>query len=139
MVSVTPSELASQYWEPQSIGPVAQVDLSTWSGLSPTGVPGATIGAGSNYTSGVIQANGFKSIAVGAKSTQVGAITIQRFMDAAGLVPIGALVSASLVASTSQWATVNDGLPFRSFQFSITNTSGSSATLSNFAAILSAN
>lgn len=136
MVQIAASELATQYWEPGGVGPATQADLSTWSGLSAAGPPGATIGAGGNYTSLPIQVAGFKNIAVGVKLSQTGTITIQRFMDRAGLVPIGALISSPLVANTSNWATVNDGIPFQSFVFVISNTSGSVGNVSLFSALV---
>lgn len=132
---IAASELLSQYWEPGGVGPATQADLSAWAGLSAAGPPGATIGAGGNYTSGVIVCPGFKSLAVGVTLSQAGTITIQRYIDKAGLVPIGALVSTTLVAATANWATVNDGLPFQSFKFVISNTSGSVGNVTNFGAL----
>lgn len=131
-------ELLSEFFQPFSTGPVAQADLSAWPGLSATGVPGATIGAGGNFTSIPIICPGWRSIAVGARLSQVGTITIQRYLDRLGVVPVGALVSASLVANTSNWATVNDGLAFQSFIFAINNTSGSLGNLDRFAALVAA-
>lgn len=131
-------ELLAEFFQPFSTGPAAQVDLSTWTGLSAGGVPGATIGAGGNFTSLPIQVPGFRNIGIGAKLTQSGTITIQRYLDKAGLVPVGALISVVLAANVSNWATVNDGLPFQSFVFVINNTSGSTGTLSNFAVLLQA-
>jgi hypothetical protein len=131
-------ELAAQYWEPVAQGPVAQADLSTWAGLSAAGPPAATLGAAGTYQSGVIPAPGWKGIAIGVKSSQTGAITIQRFMDKAGLVPVGAPITASLVANTANWVNVDDGVPYQSFSFSITNTGGATANLSNFCCLLNA-
>lgn len=136
MVQIAASELSTQYWEPGGVGPATQADLSAWAGLSAAGPPGATIGAGGNFTSLPIQVSGFKSIAVGVKLSQAGTITIQRFMDRAGTVPIGALISSTLVANTSNWATVNDGIPFQSFVFVISNTSGSVGNVSLFSALV---
>ena len=136
---IVSTELGSQYWEPVGNGPVALVDLSAWPGLSPSGAPGATIAASSSYQSGVIPSNGFKAIGIGVLSSQAGAITIQRYLDAAGLVPVGAPVTASITASTAQWCTVNDGTPFRSFKFQISNSGTSAANISNFGCLLSAN
>jgi len=139
VAQIAASELASQYFEPAAQGPTLQADLSAWAGLAAGGAPVSILAAGT-YQSNVIQNNGFRSIGIGVKSTQAGALTIQRFLDRAGTVPIGAPVVAAggLLANTSNWATVNDNLPFASFSFSITNTGGSTATISNFACLLSA-
>jgi hypothetical protein len=140
----TGTESTGQYWEPVAQGPVAQVDLlNTDPNLlagTPTILPTTgTIAAAGNWSSGVVYADGFKAIAVGCTSSQAGAITIQRYLDRLGTVPVGALASATLIAATPQWLTVNDGLPFQSFKMSITNTGGSAAIVTNFGALLSAN
>lgn len=137
---ITNQELQAQYWEPVARGPVAQADLSTWAGLGPGGAP-VSIGAGLHYTSLVIASGGFVSIGVGIKLSQAGTLTIQRFLDKLGTVPVGAPITANggtLVANVSNWATVNDGLPFASFTFDILNSGGSTAAVSNFACLLSA-
>jgi hypothetical protein len=130
------------YWEPATAGPSLQADLvggpnfdSTLLGTLPTT---GTISAAGNWTSNVVQANGFKGIAMGAKSTQTGALNIQRYLDKAGLVPVGPVVTAALVANTAQWLTVNDGIVFQSFTAQITNTGGSAATVTNFGLMLNA-
>jgi hypothetical protein len=129
------TELNSQYWEPVGTGPVAQADISGWTGLPP---PGATIAASGNYTSNLIISDGFKAIAVGVLSTQNGAINIQRYLDKAGLVPQGAAITVAITGGTAQVCNSNDGLPFQSFKITITNTSASVANVSNFACLLNA-
>jgi hypothetical protein len=129
------NELGSQYWEPVATGPVAQCDVSAWPG---TPVPPATIAAGGNFTSNVIVSDGFKAIAVGVLSSQAGAISIQRYLDRAGLVQQGAPISAVISAGVAQVCNSNDGLPFQSFKFVITNTGSAVANLSNFACLLNA-
>jgi hypothetical protein len=132
----------SQYWEPFAQGPIAQVDLSTWSGLGATLPTTGTIPATTGtWVSGVIVSNGFRSISVGARSNQSGGtISIQRFMDKAGLVPVGApIVSTAFDGANGKFATViSDGVSFQSFQVTISNTAGSAATITNFAVLLSA-
>lgn len=137
------TEATGQYWEPVSNGPVAQVAFisdpnSDKALFGPTLPTTGQIAAGNNWLSIPVIADGFKAIAVGAKSTQVGAINIQRYLDRAGQVPVGAVITAALVANTAQWATVNDGIPFQSFTVQITNTSGSPATVTNFEVLLNA-
>lgn len=133
------TEALGQYWEPVANGPVAQVDLvADAPGLLGTLPTTGTIAASGNWTSSVIVSDGFKAIGMGAKSTQAGALNIQRYLDRAGQVPIGAVVTAALVAGTAQWVSVNDGVPFQSFTLQITNTGAGAATITNFDAILSA-
>lgn len=129
-------ELISQYWAPNAFGPVAQVDLTSVAALGTLPTTG-TIAASGNWLSKVIQSGGFKAIAVGAKSTQVGAINIQRYLDAAGLIPIGAVITVALAATVANFVSVADDVPFQSYTVQITNTSGSAATVTNFAVLMS--
>jgi hypothetical protein len=129
------SELNAQYWEPFAAGPVAQTDISAWAGLPP---PPATIVASGNYTSLLIVADGFKALACGVTSTQAGALSIQRYIDKAGLIAQGPAISSTLVAATPNIVNSNDGLPFQTFKVIITNTGGATATISNFGLLLNA-
>jgi hypothetical protein len=128
------TELGTEYWQPSTTGPVIQTDLTGWAGLNPVTPP--TIAAGGNWTSGVIYADGFRTLAAAVTSSQVGAISIQRYLDLAGLVPQGPAISAALVAATPQVVNVQDGVAFQSFTVKITNTSGSTANLSNFGLLM---
>jgi hypothetical protein len=85
---------------------------------------------GGQIASPVLICPGMKSIAVGAKSTQGGAINVQRWLDSAGTIPQGAVVTTPLVANTQATLNINDGAPFAAFTVTITNTGGSPATLS---------
>lgn len=130
------SELNSQYWEPVAYGPAAQADITTWSGV---GTTLTTIAASGNWLSNVIVSDGFGKIAVGLKSTQAGAINIQRYIDRAGLVPLTATPdTVSLVANTANALVITDGKPFQSFTIQVTNTGASTATVSNIAILLNA-
>lgn len=91
---------------------------------------------GGQVQSGVVKANGFKGLAVGVKSTQIGALNVQRFIDEAGTIPVGAVLTAALAANVSNWVSVNDGQPFAALQITVTNTSGTNATLSAFGILL---
>ena len=127
------NELGSQYYEPFANGPNAQVDLSAWQYVQPSG----TIAAAGNFTSGVLPGDGFRYISVGLTSSQNGSLQIQRYLDAAGTVAQGAAVTQTLTAATAAVLNVNDGLIFRSFTIKITNTGGSPATITNFAFLMS--
>jgi hypothetical protein len=135
------TEASGQYWEPLANGPVAQCELvSQAPGLLGATLPTTgTIAAAGNWTSAVIISDGFKSVSVGAKSTQAGAINIQRYLDRAGTIPVGAVITAALTAATAQWATSNDGVAFQSFTVQITNTGASAATVTNFGVLMNAN
>lgn len=126
------SESNAAHIPPRGVGPVL-----TTSPILPAAIP-STIAGGGSYQSGIIYSDGYKSISVGAKLSQVGSITIQRYLDAAGTIPVGAPITAALAANTANWATVNDGVAFLSFQVTIANTSGSIGNLSNTGILLAA-
>jgi hypothetical protein len=143
-------EMLGQYWEPVANGPVAQIALvsgpnadpailnGTPTNLPTTGTIAATTGT---WASGAIVCDGFKSISVGATSNQSGGtITLQRYIDRAGLIPVGApIVSGAFVAGTGQFVNVNDGVAFQSFKITIANTAASAATITGFEVLLNAN
>lgn len=124
---------AGEAQTPFAVGPVLQFYPTP-----PTPFP-ATIAISDTWQSGIINADGFKAISVGVTSTQAGTLTIQRYVDQDGQVPVGAAITASIAASTPQWADVNDGVAFGSFQVSVSNGSGSAvATVSNISILQSA-
>jgi hypothetical protein len=117
-----------------AIGPVVQQPV-------PTGVHGlaSTIAASGSITSNLLFAEGYKALAVGATSTQNGQIQVQRYLDDGGLVAQGAPVTSALSANTPGVVNITDGQPFSSYKVTITNTGGSTATLSNVAILQQAN
>lgn len=137
---VVGTEVLGQYYEPCATGPVAQIDLV---GTDPTLIGPSlptvgTIAAAGNFLSIPIFADGFKSISVGAKSSQAGAIVVQRYIDRLGNIPVGAPFSTTLVGAAANWLTVVDDIAFQSFTVQITNTGGSPATITNFGVLMSA-
>jgi hypothetical protein len=100
----------------------------------------AQVPASGQLASPVILSNGWKLFALGLTSTQAGTVSVQRFLDTAGTVPIGAGVSAALTAATAQSLSIGtaDTIPFQSFQVTVTNSSATAATLSNVAGLLQA-
>ena len=126
------NELASSYWEPQSVGPVAQADLSALL------TPPATLAAGATYTAGPISADGFKVISAAAVMDQAGTLSVSRFLDLAGSVPQGGPVLINLSAGSPGVANVTDGLPFQSFTVTLTNTSGTAAHVTATCLLLNA-
>jgi hypothetical protein len=97
--------------------------------------PPATIAGGGNWNSGPIGASGFSRMAVNAKLTQAGTLSVQRYMDVLGLIPIGAAVTQALSANTNGYVVINDGIPYATFAITVTNSSGSTGTLSNVAVL----
>jgi hypothetical protein len=132
MVMIT-SERTSQYFEPEAVGPVTQIDLS-----ADTAIP-TTIAESASFTTSLLAADGFKAITAGCTLTTAGTIAVQRFVDANGLIPQGAATSKALTANVAASVSVNDGNPFQTYTVTITNGSGSAAaTLSSFTLLLNA-
>jgi hypothetical protein len=130
------SERNASYYEPYAVGPVGQMDMSANAGV--TGTVPTTIAESGSWTSNLISADGFRSIAAGVELTQAGTIKIQLYVDQAGNVPQGTAVSTTLTANEANSVSVYDGAPFQSFTVTITNSSGSSATVSDFVLLLNA-
>lgn len=126
-------ELSSQFFTVSGQGPVAQTTIVQ-------ATPLTTIAISTTYSTGVIVSNGYQIVAVGVTSSQAGAVTIQRFLDRAGTVPVTATLSTPIVAATPLVVVVNafnDHLPFASFILTISNTSGSTiANITNYAVLL---
>ncbi len=97
-----------------------------------------TISNGATFTSTLIVGGGWTKITVGAKLNQTGTITITRYVDSAGTISQGAASTLTLVANTTGVLNIADGLPFRSFTVGISNTSGSSGSLSILNTLLQA-
>src|SRR5882762_9022304 len=99
----------------------------------------ASIAASSSVQSSLIVTEGFMVIAAGITTSQNGSMTVQRYLDAGGTVPQGSAISLTLTANTAANLNVLDGLPFASFQLTVSNSSGSNAsTVSKFALLLQA-
>lgn len=100
----------------------------------PTPFPSTPIEASATWSSDLIPA-GFSGVAAAAKSNHAATLTLQRYADLAGLIPVGPLLSQAMTADVAAWVGVNDGLPYLSFAVSIVNSGGGTATITN-AAIL---
>jgi hypothetical protein len=92
----------------------------------------ATIGAGLTYDTGVVLAGGRRIVAVAAMLDQTGTLTLQRYIDAAGTLPLGSPITQAMTANVLATIWVNDGQPMASFNVTVQNTSGSLGTLSDF-------
>ena len=104
--------------------------------VPPTAFP-ATIAGGATYSTGVIAGLGYSGLAAAAQLDQAGVLTLQRYIDQAGTIPIGAATTQAMSAGVQATVAVRDGLPFSSFIVTIQNTSGSLGTLSGTALLMS--
>jgi hypothetical protein len=95
-----------------------------------------TIAASGTFTSTVIPTGGMQHIAASAELTAAGTLSVQRFLDAGGVVPVG---SASTVALTSGTLATLDNLGtilFQSVELSIINSGTTAATPSNVSLVI---
>lgn len=127
----TDAEQNAQAFTIHAIGPVVQ------STIPDDAAPPTSITASGNFTSPVIPANGYKVLALAATSTQTGNIVISRYLDPAGT--ILATTASTTALSGATVVVLNDDVPFSSFKYEITNTGGSTATISGFYVLLQAN
>lgn len=121
---------------PFDVGSVSQVQLSeTQIGLS------LTIAASSENNSEIVLSGGYKSFCVGLTSSQDGELSIQRYIDREGNVPQdnNDPFTISFVATQPVSLNVSDGKPFQSIKITVSNSSGSIATISNFLLLFQAN
>lgn len=98
----------------------------------PTAVP-ATIAGNGNWQSGIITPYGADGILVAANLTGNATVAIQRYADLAGTLPVDAGQSQALTGGTAGSIGVNDGVPYLSYQVTITDTSGSTNTVTSVA------
>lgn len=111
---------------PNDAGPCVQAFLD------PAGLGLATsVPASGQVQSAVIPTNGFRTFAFGLQSTQGGSVSVQRYIDAAGTIPQGAPLTATLTAGVAAVVNATDGAPCQSMQVTVSNTGTSAATLSN--------
>lgn len=116
-----------QYGE-EGNGPVFQSPLSA---TELANLAGPIPGNGSVST-GIIDCAGYKGIAFGCQTSQTGQITIKRFLDAGGLLQVGASTTAALAGGgAAAVAQVNDGAVWKYAQITISNTNASASTVSN--------
>ncbi|MDR3450726.1 MAG: hypothetical protein P4M15_13455 [Alphaproteobacteria bacterium] len=98
-------------------------------------LPG-TVAASSSVSTSLIRTDGFALISAGLTMTQNGNCSVQRFLDDGGTQPQGAPVTAAVLANVAANLDILDGKPFSSFQLTVTNITGSTATISGFALLL---
>jgi len=99
-------------------------------------MPGTAAG-NATVTSAVVNMQGFTRSAISLQSTTAGTLSVQRYVDAAGTVPLGTVASVALAANTPNSVGFYDGLPSGSLIVSFANSAGTTATLTNAAVLLS--
>jgi hypothetical protein len=97
-----------------------------------------TIAGNGNVVSNAIINNGFKNFAFCLKSTQAGSVSIQRYLDQAATIPVGAAITGSLVANTALTVDSVDSIPYQSMIITVSDSSGTGATISNCALLFQA-
>ena len=108
-------------------------------GVTPPTVSPETIAASGTYQTGIIAIIGYPGIGIACQLTQVGSISVQRYLDAAGTIPTGSAITATLTANTLGVANItNDGVAWLSYQVTITSSGGATATVTTFAMTASA-
>lgn len=104
--------------------------------ITPPNAFPTSIAVSGSWVSGYVPFQDLNAVSVSVKSTQAGELTVQRYLDNAGTIPIDAPASAAISAGTIATVSINDGLAATSFQVEITNTGGATATISDTAIIL---
>lgn len=100
--------------------------------LAPSAIGlGLSILASGNVQSNVIINNGFKNFTFALTSSQNGSVSIQRYADQAGTIPVSTAITATLTANTANDAHSTDGIPYQSLIITVNNSGGSTATISN--------
>lgn len=123
----------SGFVQPIAIGPVVQVVP-----VAANPVPG-TIAASGTFDAGLMPADGYKALAVGATLSQAGTLSVHRYLDRDGRVPQVAPNVAALEPGAPAVLNLIDGKPFASFAVQIVNNGTVAASLTNFAILMNAN
>src|SRR4051812_29865065 len=96
-----------------------------------------TLTASQVWSSGLIFSEGYRYVTFGVTSTQTGSSVLTTYLDLAGTIARPATTTA-IVANTALIVDLADLKPFVTLTLSLSNTSGSTATLSGFQLILAA-
>jgi len=113
----------------------------------PTNKFPSAILTGTTWESGVMPINsmtvdkvyGLRAIVAALTSTHVVTVTVQRYLDSAGLTPVGAPGTLTATANVAGYALVNDNVPALYFDVQVANASGSLAVITNPGIAVSAN
>lgn len=98
-----------------------------------------TVAASGSVVSNVVLNGGYKAFSFACKGTQTGTISIQRYIDQEATIPMGSAITGSMSANTDTVVTNVDGKPFQSMIITVSNSGGSTSTLTNTLLLLQAN
>src|SRR5690348_16818907 len=88
-----------------------------------------TIAASGTIHSSLFITNGMGNLALGLTLSQSGTLSVQRYIDGAGNVPMGAAVTQALTAGTNGVLLSNDDKPFRTAKIAVVNDGTVTATI----------
>ena len=74
---------------------------------------------------------GYNAITVALTSSQVVTITVQRYLDPAGLIPVGAAGTQATTANTAAYVALTTVVPAAYFDVQVSNASGTTAIITN--------
>lgn len=100
---------------------------------------GISILASGNVISNAIITGGYKNFTFVMQSTQNGTISIQRYADQAATMPVSTAITGSITANTALDVHSTDSVPYQSMIITVSNSGGSTATISNCMLLLQAN
>jgi hypothetical protein len=107
--------------------------------IPPNPVPVA-IANGVTWSSGVFAFDGFDSAVVAILADRILTVTVQRYMDSAGTLPVGATGALTSTANTAGYTSaLSANVPATHIKVTVANTSGFTAIVSKFAIGLQAN
>lgn len=86
---------------------------------------------GATGVSSVINVQGLFKGSAGLVSSHAGTLSVQRYADAQGAIPVGAALTVPLVATVGNAVGWSDGLPIGSVVVSVINSAGAVANLTN--------
>lgn len=107
--------------------------------IPPNPIPIA-IPTGTTWSSGVFSMNGFNQAVAAILADRVLTVTVQRYMNAAGTLPVGAAGTLTSVANTAGYtSTLSVGVPATHLKVTVANASGATALVGAFAIGLQSN
>jgi len=98
----------------------------------------STLAADDTWDSGFILCEGFLLVSIGAELSLTGILTAQRYLDTAGRIPVGGLVTINMLADEPAWTGFVDRVPFQALAVTIQNTGVATANLSNVGVLCAA-
>jgi len=98
------------------------------------------IPTGTTWSSGVFSFDGFNAAVAAILANKVLTVTVQRYMDSAGLLPVGAAGTLTSTANTAGYTSVlSVDVPATHMKVTVANASGTTAIVSAFAIGIQAN